>query len=339
MTISIVWKKLSIATGKAAYFLKGIGCVSATGTVLVAFSTLTAQAAVISNGELSVEIRNDNGAINSLLFGRKEFYRKGTFVSDFGFQVGSDTSTFVLNSALKNIGQPVTVSKNNNSVSVTGRYTQGGSAIDFTRTYSLVPNHNVLRITTNFINSGADTLLSYFDTFDPDQGIAQRNGYGTYNDVFSIATGNGIAKVGQATDISKLSVVIASLDPDVTVASGFPFKIGDGKTLNNFFNSPFDGNGSYVDNGTHIGLRKLLTAGNSFSFTFDQGFGNTSIKAQQEFLAVNGGGTPVGGEVGGKPVPEPLTIFGSVTAVGFGIMFRKMRLKKFRKSLTQGKNS
>jgi hypothetical protein len=314
-------KTTSKSASKIADFVQGVAFVSATGAALVALSTSAAQAATISNGSLTVDIRNDNGTINSLTFGGSEFYRRGTFISDFGFQNGNNTSTFAINDAFGSVGQPVSVSSSGGFVSVTGQYTKGGAALDFTRIYSLVPGQNVLRVATNFFNKGQNTSLKYFDTYDPDQGIDKGTGFGTDNDVYSLATGLGTAKVGQATESTGLSVVIGSLDPNATIASGSPFNIGNGFALNNFFNSPFDGNGAFADEGTHIGVQKLLTTGSGLTFTYDQAFGTSPKQAQQQFIAAN----TVNGSTS---VPEPLTILGSATALGFGAVLKKKSAKK-----------
>ncbi|BAZ27071.1 hypothetical protein NIES4073_79870 [Kalymmatonema gypsitolerans NIES-4073] len=296
-------KKLSIAT---------VVFCSTTGAVFLGLGVSSAQAFTISNGSLTVDIRNDNGAINSLLFGGSEFYREGTYVSDFGFQAGTGTSTFVLNSAYGG-GQSVSVTNSSGLVGVTGTYTGGGSNINFRRTYSIVPGLNVLRVATDFINNGADTTLSYFDTFDPDQGIDKGRDFETSNDVSTLATGAGTAKVGQASESGGLTVVMGSLDPNVTVGSGDPFQIADGSALNNFFSSPVDGNGTFADQGTHVGLRTLLAAGSSRTFVYDQAFGETAAAARAQFVSANGS----------EPVPEPLTILGSLAAGGIGAALRR----------------
>ena len=279
------------------------------GTTMMVFacSVSAANALSISNGSLSVDI-GSNGAIDTLSFGGSDFYNPGTPVSNFGFQLGTDTSTFRSNTTTGSIGTPVSVSNTPGSVSVVGSY----MGIGFTRSYSLVDGLNVLRITTDFTNtSGTSKLLSYFDTFDPDQGYDKGNSYRTTNDVFSLTTGAGDATVGQATETGSLSVVMGSLFSGTTVASGNPFAIRSGSALNNFFSSPFDGNGSFADSGLHIGVRSEIAAGGTFSFSYDQGYGTSSTAAKEAFIAANPGGS--------EDVPEPMTILGTILAGGYGI--------------------
>ena len=237
----------------------------------------------LDNGLLTIDIREDNGAIDTALFGGSDFFNPGSPISDFGFQNGTDTSTFVLNTTTGFTQQPVTVNSNGDVV-VTGTYTGGGSNVDFTRTYSLDEGLNVLNIETEFVNNGSDLTLSYFDTFDPDQGIDQGNGFSTFNDVFTIDTGGGSAKVGQASELDDLTFLLGSLNPDVTIASGSPFSISSGFTLNEFFDSPFDGNGELADQGTHIGIRLDLDAGETESFEYSQAYGESQEEAQEQFL-------------------------------------------------------
>lgn len=85
------------------------------------------QAVTLDNGSLSVDIRDDNGAIGQVLFGSSDFYNPGLPVSDFGLQNGTNTSTFVRNTTGGDSLQPVTVIGNPGSVTVTGTYTEGES--------------------------------------------------------------------------------------------------------------------------------------------------------------------------------------------------------------------
>jgi len=241
----------------------------------------------LTNHSLTVGIRTDNGAINGVTFGGSDYYNPGIPVSNWGLQSGTATSSFVLNTTTGGAGQSVTVASVGESVIVTGTYTGGGADVDFTRTYALVPDRDVLRISMVFVNYGADLTLSLFDTLDPDQGVDQGHGNETYNDVFLLSTQLGTARVGRAAESGGLSVVMGSRHPSVAVASGSPFRISTGSLLNGFFSAPHDGDGAFADEGTHVGLRAFLASGSSIMFTYDQAYGPTPEKARDEFLAAN----------------------------------------------------
>ena len=238
----------------------------------------------LTNGSLLADIREDNGAIDTIFFGGSDFFNPGGPVSNFGFQNGADTFTFVANDTSGFGPQPVTVERIGDAVVVTGTYTGGGANVDFTRTYSLVDDFNVVSIETEFVNNGSDLTLSYFDTFDPDQGVDQGNSFETFNDVLTLDTGFGEATVGQATELDGLTFIAGSLNSDITVASGSPFGIFDGFTLNDFFASPFDGDGALDDQGTHIGIQLDLDAGETDSFEYFQAYGVSIEDAQEQFI-------------------------------------------------------
>ncbi len=320
MANSTLITKSSMAMAIAGYIVqKSAVLLGATSMIFLSLGTASAKAVTLSNGSLEVTIREDNGAIDTVLFDNmtffaSDFFNPGAPVSDFGFQNGTNTSTFVRNTTTGVTQQPVSVSSSGDSVSVTGTYTGGGANLDFTRTYSLVPDFNVLSVSTEFVNNGSEVALRYFDTFDPDQGIDQGNGFGTFNDVLSLSTDAGLATVGQATEQEGLTVVLGSLDPDVTVASGNPFQIFNGFDLNNFFNDPFDGNGDFVDLGTHIGIELLLAAGESGSFKYHQAYGQSITEAQEQFILAKS-----------IDVPEPASVLGllAVSAIGAGSALKR----------------
>ncbi|MEM8831446.1 MAG: pre-peptidase C-terminal domain-containing protein [Cyanobacteria bacterium P01_G01_bin.19] len=252
-----------------------------------------------NNGLLQTNIRSNNGAIDDVLFDGSNFFNPGAPISDFGLQNGTDTSTFVVNDTegFRN-EQPVTVERIDDEIVVSGTYTGGGANVDFTRTYSLVEGLNVVLVNTEFVNNGSDVDLRYFDTFDPDQGVDRGNDFATFNDVFDLDTAGGTARVGQASELDNLTFLVGSLNSDVTVASGSPFSIGDGFTLNEFFDSPFDGEGELADSGTHIGIQLDLSAGETESYEYFQAYGETPEEAQDQFLQSVEPLTPIVGTEG-----------------------------------------
>jgi|GEM_PF-2928157 len=276
-------------------------------TALAIAGPQSARAAVMTNGALTVDIRS-NGAINAVVFGGTDFFNAGTAVSDYGFQVGTDTGTFRINTTTGTMSQPVSVSDSN---VVTGTFTAGGANVAFTRSYSLVPGQNVLRISTTFTNNGADLDLRYFDAFDPDQGFNLGQGNVTLNDVFPLADG----LVGQARIDAgghQHTVIVGSLDPRVTVGAGTWFSIVTGEAVNFFFASPGDADDGISDRGLQIGLETLLASGGSTTFVVDLAFGLTPAEAQAAFIAAN---TPAADPPTATPEPASLALWG-IGAVG-----------------------
>ena len=249
-------------------------------------SSSSASAATLSNGALSVTIRDTNGAISAVSFGGSNFYSAGTAVSDYGFQNGTSTGTFSLATTSGFVLGPVaitSVTPVGSSVRVVGRYTGGGASIDLVRTYSLVPGQNVLRVDLELNNAGASPVsLRWYDTFDPDQGSSLGRGFDTFNDVLEIAPGQ---LVGQATDTGGLSVVMGSTSPGSLVASGGPFQIDSGSLVNAFFTSPVDGGGVRSDQGLHVGGAANLAPGVTTTLVYHQAYGLTAEAARLAFVA------------------------------------------------------
>ena len=286
------------------------------------FYTTLAQAFTLTNGSLDVTIRSDNGAIDGIMFDNQtfhssDFFNSGIPVSDFGFQNGADTSTFVRNTTTGFTQQLVDVTSTAESVVVTGTYTGGGANLDFTRTYSLVNGVNALRIKTDFVNNGSAIALRYFDTFDPDQGIDQGNGFQTFNDILNLNTPAGNAIVGQATELDGLTVVLGSLDANAIISAGPDLSINTGSELNSLFSNPFDPNGTFADLGTHIGgIEFLLGDGATGSFEYLHGYGKSVEEAQQAFIKATS-------------VPEPSSCLGLlvVGALGTRSLIKRKKVK------------
>ncbi|RYD33645.1 MAG: hypothetical protein EOP85_20565, partial [Verrucomicrobiaceae bacterium] len=196
------------------------------GSVLAAtvfgLGTGISSAATLSNGQLVLNVRNDNGAIDNAILNGKDFFDYGTHVSDWGFQNGTSTGSFVINTTTGSATQPVSVTSTSTSVTVTGTYTAGGSNVAFSRVYRLVSGVNALTITTTLTNNAASAInLRYFDTFDPDQGGSLGLGTETYNDVLV----SGGIRVARASATNDLSFTIGSIYGEESIlASGGPFQ-------------------------------------------------------------------------------------------------------------------
>ncbi len=243
----------------------------------VLFASAPRSDAQLDNGVLKVDISGLSGAINLASFGGSDFYNPGTPVSWFGFQRGTDVSSTAnnANDLFGGVGTPVVVSSAGGalgSVSVLGSYSGGGaSSILFHRVYTIDAVSAVLHITTTLTHVGLDpVLLRYFDSHDPDQGIDQGNGFGTFNDVYA----DGSETVGESIEDGGLFVQFRTPTAGGgIIASGGPFSLFGGFDVNGFFASPVDGGGSFEDAGMHIGFEHLFTLGSSITVSYDQVFG------------------------------------------------------------------
>jgi hypothetical protein len=223
-----------------------------------------ASAAVITLGSLSVDVRDDNGAIASVIFGGTEYYNLGFPVSDFGFQLGTNTGSFALNttSGSDPLAAAVTASTAT-TATVTGTYLGN----TFTRFYELTAA-NQLTITTTLTNAGSvPIVLRHFGTYDPDQGTPGGFGPDTNNDV--------VGSAATATSLDGLAVTLSSLEPGAIVGFHADLGIASGTDLNTFMAGPLDPNGALGDIGFAAALERELLAGGLFSFTYSHTFGAT----------------------------------------------------------------
>lgn len=234
----------------------------------LALSFGTSNAATLMNGTLTVDIRDDNGAIDTVTFAGTDYFNPGTSVSDWGFQIGTDTSTFRYNDTSGFTQQTVTVSTSGANVNVTGLYSGEGYTLAFTRTYRLIPLENKLAIDMSITNAGLPVNFRTFETFDPDQGEPLGVGYDTNNDVYV----DGAYDVGESWTNNPagnyLGVLLSSLSSNSpTIAAGGPFQIDNGTALNSFFTTPVDGGNVSADQGLHIGYEKTLETGSGITYT------------------------------------------------------------------------
>jgi hypothetical protein len=258
----------------AAVGIGGTGAFSATETGYRGGASNT-----ITNGSLIVQIRPDNGAIDTVQFNGGDFFKQGTAVLDFGLQAGANTSTFRVNTTNGATGMPVTV----NGTIVSGVFSGGAAPVAFYRVYSLVPGQNVLRVSTTLTNQGgAPVALRYFETADPDHGVSVGHGY---------EAGLSIVNVGglpgaQATVPGGLTCILHSNagPPAVTLAAGSPFQIDSGDTLNAVVTTPFDAAGASLDQGMHLVHSPTVSPGQPVTLVSYISIG-TSIASAQSGMA------------------------------------------------------
>lgn len=283
-------------------------------TIALAFFASISHASVVTNGPLFVDIRNDNGAIDTVRFGGADFYNPGTPISDFGLQVGTNTSTFRRNDTNGPQGINVAaVGTLGDTVFAIGVYNAGAN-IEVSRAYSLVPGQNVLRVETILSNFGGSRVsnLRLFDTADPDQGQAFGLGTRTFNDRLSLGGGDVLQSTINTAGGGDGLTTIWGFAPTAGFGNGgFGFQIDSGGELNNFFTSGGgDPNGSFQDISLALGFETSLNPGESATFSYLQAYGTTIADAQSAFLAAL---TPTNPTV---PEPTSLIVWGLLGAVG-----------------------
>lgn len=266
--------------------------------------------ALLTDGLLSVDIPEDNGAIGIATFNGEEYFNAGTPISNWGFQFGTDTSTFVMNEIDGTEGFPVNVSSGNTAL---GLLLPLGVSfpefVQYSRAYDLLPGLNTLRVVINVTNNTLGQVdIALFDTFDPDQ-----SDFATINDTVFDVYKLGISSA--STGPNDGTVILGTADGrGVIDTGGFGiFGVDSGADLNTLISSPNDANGATADTNLTIGFSDTLAAGESAQFTYFLSFGGNVNQARANILAV---------------VPEPgsLALFGlaSLTLV----MMRRTRRAK-----------
>jgi hypothetical protein len=235
----------------------------------LAVATPAADAAVLAAGALVVTVRDDNGAIASVTNNGIEYYAQGFFVADYGIQIDRDTATFASNTI--NGDSPITVTSVTggggvgDSITVLGTY----AGLNFTRTYTLLNPTTYRTVTTWANDTGDDLTLQLFDTFDPDQGVDQGLGFGTFNDVN--ADGNVLTATAGTETVTLFNPTFGA--PIGFMADG-SLGIFNGDQLNDFIDGPgrFDPDGAFADIGYSIARDVFVANGDSASLAYDQSF-------------------------------------------------------------------
>lgn len=315
------------------------------------FPSSSFAAIALSNGELEVRIRSDNGAIDKVSFGGADWYNSGTPVSNWGLQVGKDTTSFrfvrdfketdtfprsIIKGGFNLPVTSVTPGANSTSAELDAAYIIDGNAISVNRSYSLLEGVNGLRVETTLTNESLNPLtLRLFDTYDPDPGFDLDRRFDTFMDVGGTDTPEGNALLGHAwiNSSTPLSVGMGSTDPRVTIASGGPFGIGSGHLLNQFFAAPFDAEGDLIDSGLHVGFDFTLDPGTSETLIYTQVYGDTPVDNVDDFVKALAASVqsdaPILVEDEGTfvPLPAAFPLFGSaLTLIAFLGRFGKSGL-------------
>jgi hypothetical protein len=192
--------------------------------------------------------------------------------------VGGNTATFRINDQFGTVG----IAGSSDGVSTfTGTYNPGfGINATITRTFSLVPGQNILRIDTVLTSVTAATFR-FFDTYDPDQGIGLGDGFVTSNDRFTLGPFEvlrAVADVGSGAS-APYTVIMGSTKPEGFLSGDLG--ISDGTELNNFFNSGggIDPNNAVADIGMTLAWSIAASAGVPIRFSSFQSYGATPAAA------------------------------------------------------------
>ncbi len=237
---------------------------------VLALALTNIHAGTIVDGTLNVSVNDGNGAFSSISWGGSEFFARGTYVSDYGFQLGANDSTYAFADNYGNLNGWISVSSTvtgSSTIVSTGTYL---GMFDFTRTYT-VSGGNTVKVTTKVTNNGTDAAtIRSVNAYDPDQGIDLGTGFSTTDDVVT----SGSTKYGISTEQTGYTVAAVTHQPS-TIEAGGNFGLWSGTTVNNFFDYPVDGNGALNDAGLNVGFESLLAAGASTSWEYCLVFGAT----------------------------------------------------------------
>lgn len=271
---------------------------------------ISANAASKTNGALTLDIREDNGAIETVTFGGTDWFNPGTPVSDWGFDIGGINFTTMNTSGS---GLSATVVDLGTSIRSTSSFSSIAGDFNIIRDYSLVSGFDAFTVSTQFVNTGSTTLdLRTFDTFDPDPGTNLGSGPRTFMDVATI-DGFDVALSSITAPTSLATALWGNYD---VTASGEPFEIDSSSDLSGVFASPFDANGAFTDRGMHTASAFTLEIGESAAFSYTMGFGTDYADATS---ALSLG--PVT-----SPVPEPQTY--AMFLAGLGLLSFASRKKQ-----------
>jgi uncharacterized repeat protein (TIGR01451 family) len=247
---------------------------------------------VLAQGNLWITLNLASGGITSVLFQSNEVYQVGTFISDWGLQLGTDPTTFVRNAngGATSIGM-TPVSGDSRTASFTGTYNAGGASVSLTRDYALLLGADTLRTTMTFVNNGVSSItMRYFETYDVDWIVGDNSYFTTANDRYTINTNGTSILLGRSIMTNgPLVVILATVDPAAIVAATSPsyFGITSSSSLNTFFAAGGgDDGGALRDATLDVGKDTFLAPGSIATFVSYQSFG-TNIASAEWYLVGN----------------------------------------------------
>lgn len=279
------------------------------GAVLLV--SIYANASVLTTDNITVNFDDNSGAISTFTAFGTDYFNPGANVSDYGFAIEGDSSSFSLaattgGSSFLNLLSFSDATEEDNSYTANGTF---GTFGIFTREFNVVDDLDVLSITTTFTNtSDADFNLLQFETFDPDQGSEVGLGTNTINDVVDV---EGIPGLVAATSVNTNGLnpfFVTSPFATATEAGGL-FRINSNAGLLDVLNTPVDANGAIRDLGSHVVINSFIAASETVSFTTF--IGTTSGDLASALGVLTDAVTP-------SNVPEPsTTILFGLTLAGF----------------------
>jgi hypothetical protein len=280
-------------------------------------STLQAAPINMQDGQLSVQLLSENGAIAAVNFQGNEFFRIGNpvaYVANYGVQDYFNLASFAVNDTYGNIGFS-TISQPNYTFQSDWQFLT--LHLRTTRSYQLLPGLNTLRITTQVENLGDTLGLMLFETYDPDQGVNHGLGNATYNKVNALPEAIWAHARINGGPTQQQTVIAGSTDLRTTVTAGGFFSLFDGQDVNDFFDFPYDGADALADEGLHIGMRTIFTPNQTTSWHYDLSFGNTLTEAENSFFQANN-----------IVIPEPSSLVGLLIVTGLGWHVYRRRAKQ-----------
>lgn len=181
-----------------------------------------------------------------------------------------------------------------------------------------------------------DFTANYVGLFNPETDTASWTMTGNLGDEDWNTEGSAIFQNNNETIVWDSS---GSINPEWGVSVEFSIKFGGGQeptwsgSINGMIFDDINDNGSYDFEGS-IGLDSENGVESKLKGSVEETSGGVKKKLETE-VKTNKEGTELKVRAEAKDVPEPLTIFGSATALGFGALLKRESSKKKNKSLGQ----
>lgn len=211
----------------------------------------------LSNDDLTVRIRKDNGAIDHFIFQGVNFFAQGSKISDWGFSVGGSQGGFFYSATTGQTNLDVnTIRISADEVQMQTSVSSGVFNVRVTRSIRLVEGINAIGINYVVENKATDAAykVTVFESFDPDQAVVNTGSYGAFEDV---AEYEG-AIFAQDIDATGMSFVMGSKNEGVVMSTDRYSPPRSASVLESIFNNPQDVNGQRTDRGFNFAFQEML---------------------------------------------------------------------------------